>query len=526
MELSVQCFCTAIGDERQALNQKIIQASATARRNIISQHGQTEEQKREQQQLKYRDCGGVSGPEMLWLRLASILRSPLHQQKCGNLVGPKPPPVTPSPSSHHPLDVKLSGSRIAQPESFNSIPAKSARKRLLHLRYQSYLEKAAKHGSSEVISYEEFCAHYIQNWWSKIRRKERGSHDSVKLATTSAVQSVSVVISPSAAASPSSKPNRQPKTKVREGPLQQVEAATLIQRSWRRHIDIQVYRYYRDLINFRCCGNPALMLRCINPRESKLLDPAAGIHIKFRLAGTKFPPNIYYKIFTHRNIVDMCANSPKDYTDARAKRKAARDVHNRRGEKEKEKKDEARTGWYQRIENNGWRLVSDRLILKADQDPVTWESSKKTQEFHHSKLKRKVDVERKKRRRKLEWMQKMYQEGKTESNTRGRHTGLLVEGAASGMLAVMDEIGPDAVEDWEVDELLEWTNGLNFDDYLTDWQAIATSASSEKLAGDNLKFDTTQPDPFEFTLSIDTPTLMAESPSHPGSGKRAPMPTP
>lgn len=57
-----------------------------------------------------------------------------------------------------------------------------------------------------------------------------------------------------------------------------------------------------------------------------------------------------------------------------------------------------------------------------------------------------------------------YQEGKTESNTRGRHTGLLVEGAASGMLAVMDEIGPDAVEDWEVDELLEWTNGLNFDE--------------------------------------------------------------
>lgn len=108
--------------------------------------------------------------------------------------------------------------------------------------------------SCYVYSYEEFCAHYIQNWWSKIRRKERGSPHSLKLATTSAVQSVSVVISPSAAASPSSKPNRQPKTKVREGPLQQVEAATLIQRSWRRHI----------VSSFNSCLSQSNTLRLLN----------------------------------------------------------------------------------------------------------------------------------------------------------------------------------------------------------------------------------------------------------------------
>lgn len=49
--------------------------------------------------------------------------------------------------------------------------------------------------------------------------------------------------------------------------------------------DIQVYKYYRDLINFKTRGNPVLMLRCINPQEAKLLDAAAGVHIKFRLAG-------------------------------------------------------------------------------------------------------------------------------------------------------------------------------------------------------------------------------------------------
>ena len=51
---------------------------------------------------------------------------------------------------------------------------------------------------------------------------------------------------------------------------------------------MQVYRYYRDLINFKSRGDPAMMLRCINPMEAKLLDAAAGIHIKFRLAGVRF----------------------------------------------------------------------------------------------------------------------------------------------------------------------------------------------------------------------------------------------
>ena len=48
-----------------------------------------------------------------------------------------------------------------------------------------------------------------------------------------------------------------------------------------------MYRYYRDLINFKTRGNPAMMLKCINPKEAKYLDAASGIHIKFRLAGVR-----------------------------------------------------------------------------------------------------------------------------------------------------------------------------------------------------------------------------------------------
>ena len=49
--------------------------------------------------------------------------------------------------------------------------------------------------------------------------------------------------------------------------------------------DRNIYKYYRDLINFRQKGDPAVMLRIINPSEAKLIDAAAGIHVKFRLAG-------------------------------------------------------------------------------------------------------------------------------------------------------------------------------------------------------------------------------------------------
>ncbi|KAJ3193857.1 hypothetical protein HDU82_002653, partial [Entophlyctis luteolus] len=48
--------------------------------------------------------------------------------------------------------------------------------------------------------------------------------------------------------------------------------------------------------------------------ESKLIDSASGIHVRFRLGGTKFPPTIYYKIFIHDKLIDLNSFSPRDYT--------------------------------------------------------------------------------------------------------------------------------------------------------------------------------------------------------------------
>lgn len=46
-----------------------------------------------------------------------------------------------------------------------------------------------------------------------------------------------------------------------------------------------------------------------------------------------FPPNVYYKVFTHRPIVDLCAYSPRDYTAMAYKKNLPREMHNNQGEK-------------------------------------------------------------------------------------------------------------------------------------------------------------------------------------------------
>ena len=58
---------------------------------------------------------------------------------------------------------------------------------------------------------------------------------------------------------------------------------------------------------------PRELLKSINPQEATLFDGATGLHIRFRLGGQSFPPMLFYKIFTHRPISDICAYCPRDY---------------------------------------------------------------------------------------------------------------------------------------------------------------------------------------------------------------------
>ena len=100
--------------------------------------------------------------------------------------------------------------------------------------------------------------------------------------------------------------------------------AERICRAWRRYSTVRIYRYYRDLIRFRERGDPAVLLRAVNPREANMSDAACGVHVRFRLGGATFPPLIFYKIYTHRPVTDMCAFSPRDYVAAALEKKSRR----------------------------------------------------------------------------------------------------------------------------------------------------------------------------------------------------------
>ena len=60
-------------------------------------------------------------------------------------------------------------------------------------------------------------------------------------------------------------------------------------------------------------------------------------------------------------------------------------------------------------------------------------------------------------------------------------TNNIIEEAARNLVDAYENNGAESVEDWEVDELIEWTNGLSFESYVNEWKALGTTAQSEKL---------------------------------------------
>ncbi|XP_053780192.1 protein MFI isoform X1 [Desmodus rotundus] len=245
------------------------------------------------------------------------------------------------------------------------------------------------------------------------------------------------------------------------------KAARVIQKAWKRFLNVTVFQHFKSLINIRRQGEPRQIVRYINPKEAELLDAAAGVHVRFRLGGVKFPPEIYYKIFTERHIEDLCANSPRDYTKLSAKYASHIKSDN--------VQEEDHSGWYRRIENNGWRPVSDRFWMSTEDVML---GDKKECKFHFSKLKRRQDMEKKRKIRKIEWMRQMYYAGSLEAKSTNNKTLGLIHTATKGLIRSIEDGGIDSVMEWEVDEVLNWTNTLNFDEYIANWKEIATSNSS------------------------------------------------
>jgi len=281
-----------------------------------------------------------------------------------------------------------------------------------------------------------------------------------------------------------------------------------------------VFKYYKDLIEFHSSGDPVFFMKCINPNEAKLLDQSSGVRVRFRLAGEKFPPTIHYKIYTYLPIQDLCANAPRDYTKPWTKMKTAAMTNNR----QEFSYGEDYSGWYKRYENNGWRPVSNKHLAQMNLEFYhgVIEVRNKPMPFKHNKTLRKEDREAKKKKQKIEWMKKMYSEGMLKAKAGDPETKIIVEEAAKNLISTLESEGMNSIEDWEVNELLEWTNTLNFDDYAQNWNTLGTSTFSNKLIVERWRMkygsersedDNTLSDGDSVELSMQ-PTIPSTTPHH------------
>mmetsp|Transcript_24207 Transcript_24207/g.40559 ORF Transcript_24207/g.40559 Transcript_24207/m.40559 type:complete len:345 (-) Transcript_24207:57-1091(-) len=251
-------------------------------------------------------------------------------------------------------------------------------------------------------------------------------------------------------------------------PLGREGAAVMIQKAWRNFSSIKIFQYYRDMINFRERGDPAQLLKAINPREASLLDAASGCHVRFRLGGLTFPPIIYYKIFTHRSVTDICAFGPRDY--CREVTLAPKNKHSKEIPGVQEFLND-RSGWYQRVENNGWRPLSQHVLV--DIDAITFMSAAKRRPFHHNPTVRKEDAILRRKQRQRQWMLNMYQQG--------RGGGMIdIDVDPIARAAVLQQMDDDDLDEGDR-ELLQWSTALDFQNYQQDWLTLATSDWSEAI---------------------------------------------
>ena len=63
------------------------------------------------------------------------------------------------------------------------------------------------------------------------------------------------------------------------------KSAITIQKAWRSYNGQRIFLFYKSLLSIWQSNNSARLLKFINPQESKLIESAAGLHIKFRLGG-------------------------------------------------------------------------------------------------------------------------------------------------------------------------------------------------------------------------------------------------
>jgi len=273
-----------------------------------------------------------------------------------------------------------------------------------------------------VEGYSSWCTVRIQAWWRMIRQYQyyqRQIHVFFRIASMdiqAAWRHHKYIVA-----------LKLGRTRIAKTITSYDHGAQIIQLNWRSFCSRRIYGYFRDLLKYKLQGEPLDLLRTIAPGEAHLLDRAAGIHVRFRLGGVMFPPKIYFKIYTHRPLCDVNSFAPRNYTCevpagtfqsqvkpeglvARVKQHSTIKVGSRSFETSlimAKNMDQ----WYRREENNEWRTISSQKVEELFEPPSFMTSAfgkKSIKHFHYSRLQRRQDVVKERKRLKREWMMKAY----------------------------------------------------------------------------------------------------------------------
>lgn len=207
-------------------------------------------------------------------------------------------------------------------------------------------------------------------------------------------------------------------------------AAHVIQLKWRSFCNKRVFRYFRDLVLVKLRGAPADLLRMIIPNETGYLDKASGVHVRFRLGGSIFPPKIFFKIFTHKPVCDVNSFAPRDYKSEKEAVDPFQTNTKLGNINFKSKKVDvnrikvgtkyfdtvvsvpygATENWYRREEQNPWRSISSQIFENIETPPWYRDTPhvSKPKPFHFNRQKRQEELLKEKKRKKRQWMMKAY----------------------------------------------------------------------------------------------------------------------
>lgn len=241
-------------------------------------------------------------------------------------------------------------------------------------------------------------------------------------------------------------------------------AARIIQCAWRRWVNKAPFKWCKNMLYHADKSDTAkTLLKFMSPRDANMIDSATGVKVRLRLGvhcdqdGEKLA--IFYKLFTSRPVIDLCESSPRQYTHAHTKQQTF--IHTKNKTLMPLPKEE----FYQRSENNDWRVVAWDALKSTAGVVAQSRLSQPRKDYHFSSSVRLENRHLKRKEKQRAWMSSLYM-NRVKSQQEFESETLKFQESQR-----LDNSGSQKQDE---DNLEEWAEKLNFDDYQNSWSQLIT----------------------------------------------------